>query len=175
MIEVAIEEAMRQAAIAKLDASKGLKRKKLNRFGSEPERTYYGYLGEQLVMKYLGITEDTDDYEYDVLYKGYRLDIKSISCKFKPPVSFLCTVNSCYDEGEHRQDADFYVFARVKYDFTVGWILGFMHCGDFFRKSTYLPKGSVYEGMEFFKANANIIPISKLEPMRYLKEIHEFV
>ena len=94
-------------------------------FASEGKRLLYGYLGEMIVMEYYGVG-DVDDYEYDIVLGDYKTDIKSISCKFKPPPNYLATVNSCEIEGDHRQDADIYMFVRIQEDCKVAWLVGYI-------------------------------------------------
>ena len=130
-------------------------------FASEGKRLLYGYLGEIIIMNYYNV-DDVDDYEYDVVIKGYRVDIKSISCKFKPPMHYLATVNSCEIDGEHRQDADIYIFVRIKEDCSLAWIVGYIECERFFEMSKFINKGETYHGMTFEKANMNVLPIKDL-------------
>ena len=130
-------------------------------FASEGRRLLYGYLGEMIVMEYYGVG-DVDDYEYDIVLGEYKTDIKSISCKFKPPLNYLASVNSCEIEGDHRQDADIYMFVRIREDCEVAWLVGFIECERFFSMSKFLNKGETYHGMTFDKANMNVLPIRNL-------------
>ena len=115
-------------------------------------------------MDYYNVA-DVDDYEYDIIISGYKVDVKSISCKFKPPMHYLATVNSCELEGDHRQDADLYIFVRIREDCKIAWIVGFIECERFFEMSKFLKKGDTYHGMTFTKANMNVLPINKLNPL----------
>lgn len=167
MIEVQITDRQKQLAQERLekfhfDAGKGL-----SKFGSEKGRTLYGYVGEQIVLDFFGIPSPNDEsYEFDLLYKGKRLEVKSISCKFRPLPHYLCTVNSFDLGGVHRQEADYYIFVRIINDLSKAWMLGFMPCKEFFEKGIFVAKGSeVVPGLEFKKANATVLPISKLSPI----------
>jgi len=62
-------------------------------FGSERHRTLIGYIGELMVMEYLKVERVDDEYNFDMIYKAKKLEIKSISCKFRPHLDYLCTVN----------------------------------------------------------------------------------
>ena len=130
-------------------------------FASEGRRLLYGYLGEMIVMEYYGVG-DIDDYEYDIILGDYKTDIKSISCKFKPPLNYLATVNSCEIDGDHRQDADIYMFVRIREDCKVAWLVGYVECERFFEMSKFINKGETYHGMTFEKANMNVLPIKDL-------------
>ena len=131
------------------------------RFGSEGKRILEGYLGEIVVMDYYGVG-DIDDYEYDIIINGINVDVKTISCKYKPTPNFLAVVNSCEMEGDHRQEADSYIFVRMREDCEVAWIVGYMMCEKFFDLSTFVKKGETFDGMKFEKANLNVLPIENL-------------
>ena len=159
--EIRITQDMRDRAKIKYDKIKIDDKRDKRRFASEGKRLMYGYLGEIVVMDYFGV-EDVDDYEYDIIIDGDKVDVKTISCKFKPPGHYLAAINSCEIDGEHRQNADKYIFVRIREDCKVAWILGFIECDRFFQMSKFLNKGETYHGMKFEKANMNVLPINKL-------------
>ena len=43
--------------------------KYLSKFGSEKKRILTGYVGEKIIMDYLGIKKDYDDYDFDLISK----------------------------------------------------------------------------------------------------------
>ena len=159
--EIRISQEMRDRAKSKFEKIKIDGTKDKRRFASEGRRLLYGYLGEIIVIDYYGV-DDIDDYEYDIIIGEYKVDVKSISCKFKPPINYLATVNSCEIEGEHRQDSDVYIFVRIREDCEIAWIVGFIECDRFFDMSRFIQKGEIYHGMKFEKANMNVLPINKL-------------
>ena len=159
--EIRIDDDMRNRAKSKYNKIKLDPSRDRRRFGSEGRRLLYGYLGEVIVMDYYEI-EDVDDYEYDAMWGDYKMDVKSISCKFKPPMHYLATVNSCEIDGDHRQDADVYFFVRIREDCQVAWLVGLIECERFFEMSKFLEKGETYHGMTFEKANTNVLPIRDL-------------
>ena len=135
----------------------------LSKFGSERDRILVGYIGEKIVMDYLNIKKDIDDYDFDLLSnKGKRLEVKTITCKFKPKPHYWCTVNSHDLDGFHKQNADYYIFLRILNDFSKGWILGWISCHDFFKKGKSIKKGKDFGKFKFVKANATILEINKL-------------
>ena len=137
--------------------------KYLSKFGSEKKRILTGYVGEKIIMDYLGIKKDSDDYDFDLISKkGKRLEIKTISCKFKPKKDYFCTVNSHDLNGVHKQDADYYIFLRILNNYSSGWILGWITCDEFFKKGQFVNKGTDFGPFRFIKANATILPISSL-------------
>ena len=169
MIEIIISDTLRNKANKRLD-NFNFGNRNLNLFGSERDRTLIGYIGELMVMGFLGIEQGNDDYNYDIIYQKKRLEVKSISCKFKPHLDYLCTVNSYDLNGVHKQNADYYVFTRIINDMTKGWILGFINCDDFFTKGKFIKKGStVVPGVKFWKANATVLPINQLINIDSLK------
>ena len=135
----------------------------LSMFGSEKDRTLIGYLGEQIIMDYLSLSNSQETFEYDLMYKGKKLEVKSISCKFKPYLHYLCTVNSFNLSGVHKQQADYYIFLRILNDKSKAWILGYIPCSVFWEKGKYVEKGTeILKGITFSKANATVMEISQL-------------
>ena len=168
MIEVNIAKEIISYAERKL---KGVSKESavLSKFGSERDRILVGYIGEKIIMNYLNIEKDVDDFEFDLLSnKGKRLEVKTITCKFKPKTHYWCTVNSHDLDGIHKQKADYYIFLRILNDFTKGWILGWISCDNFFQKGTVVKKGKDFGKFQFVKANATILEISELNDFNKL-------
>lgn len=170
MQEMVITSKMREVAIQKTKHLQFDQNRGLSKFGSEKPRTIVGYIGEQMVQQYLGIEDLDDQFNFDLTYQGKRLEVKTISCKFKPYPHYLCTVNSHDLKGVHKQEADYYVFLRILNNQSKGWILGCMPCMEFFDKGKFIEKGSeVVKGVQFVKANATVLPINQLYPIDFLK------
>ena len=170
MHEITITPQMRDAAHQKVNQLRFNENKGLSKFGSEKKRTIVGYIGEEMVMDFLKIKSNDDEFDYDLKYKGQRLEVKTISCKFKPYPHYLCTVNSHNLKGVHKQSADYYVFLRILNNQSKGWLLGFIPCEEFFQKGNFIEKGStVVKGVQFVKANATVLPIKELYDMNKLK------
>ena len=169
-IEVQVKKSMIDFANKKIKEVK-FNRKELNKFGSEKGRTFFGYLGQAMVYDYLGIPE-VDTFDFDGIYNNEKLEIKTISCKFEPYSHYLCTVNSHDLEGVHKQQADHYVFTRIKNDKSIGWILGYISCEEFFKKGIFKSKGSEITSNpnvgKFEKANATVLEIQELYNIREL-------
>ena len=163
--EIIINDDMKKRAKQKYQQINIDTTKDKRKFGSEAKRLLYGYLGEMVVMDYYGVG-DIDDYEYDIIVSDYKVDVKSISCKFKPPEHYLAAVNSCEIDGEHRQDADIYVFVRIREDCKIAWIVGFIECDRFFERSVFVKEGEEYHKMSFDKANVNVLPIKELHKVQ---------
>lgn len=139
----------------------------LSKFGSEKNRILVGYIGERIMMKYLGLKNDEDKYDYDLISnKGKRLEVKTITCKFKPKTHYWCTVNSHDLSGVYKQNADYYIFLRILNNYSKGWILGWIDCDEFFEKGEFIAKGKDFGKFQFVKANATILPINKLNKFK---------
>lgn len=167
--EVIITEEMLDSAKDKLGNLESDPDKSASKFGSESKRILEGYIGERIVMSYLKLRVDEDNYEYDLRYKGKKLEVKTISGKFKPPMSFEATVNSHDPDGVHMQDADFYVFVRILNNYSKGWILGCKSCPSFFAEGTFIKEGHDFGKFQFTKANATVMKISLLDDIKLLE------
>jgi hypothetical protein len=136
---------------------------RLSKFGSERKRIYEGYIGEEIIKNYLNINHVTDDYNYDLISnKGKKLEIKTVSCSFKPRLDYLCTVNSHSLDQIHKQNADYYIFIRLLKDYTKAWLLGWIECAKFFKIGTFVSKGKDFGKFKFVKANATVLEINQL-------------
>jgi hypothetical protein len=163
MIEYIIKDHIIDYAYKKLDTIKLKTNLNISQFGSEKKRILEGYIGERIIMDFLKIKKNIDEYDYDLLSnKGKRLEIKTVSCKFKPKEDYLCTVNSYKENGVHKQKADYYVFLRILNDYTLAWILGWYPCKYFFKDGLFIQKGKDFGKFKFIKANATVLEINKL-------------
>ena len=168
-IEVKITQGMKDFAERKFKRIKIDPSKNLNRFGSEGKRIFEGYLGEAMVCSHFHM-EDVDDYEYDSMLNNNKIEIKTISGKFKPPPYYLATVNSCLEGEQRKQNSDYYVFTRILNDYSLGWIVGFIECDEFFRIGHFVKKGETYENMLFEKADATCARINELNDISSLND-----
>jgi transcription antitermination factor NusG len=101
------------------------------------------FVGEGVVAEYFtnrGETVDwTNTYEYDMIIDvDVRADVKTKRTSVKPKMSYDCSVGA-----KRRQDCDVYVFVRVKNDFSVAWILGFMPSKKYFEVANFMEKGII--------------------------------
>jgi len=162
MVEFKIKESTIKLAKNRCD-NINVNSDKLNKYGSEKKRIFEGYLGEEIIKEYLDIEKVSDDYEYDLISnKNKRLEVKTITCSFKPKEDYLCTVNSHSLEYVHKQKADYYIFLRILNTYERAWILGWIECDVFFRIGSFIKKGTDFGKFNFTKANATVLEISKL-------------
>tara|TARA_R110000744_G_scaffold224033_1_gene342671 strand:+ start:50 stop:556 length:507 start_codon:yes stop_codon:yes gene_type:complete len=167
MVEFKIKDNIIKYAINKLNKVENCVNVNPSKFGFEKKRIFEGYIGERIIMEFLKISKDVDCFEYDLMSnKGKKLEIKTISCKFKPLESYLCTVNSHKINGIHKQKADYYIFLRILNDYSSSWILGWFPCDDFFKIGNFIPKGKDFGKFKFVKANATVLEISKLNKFK---------
>jgi hypothetical protein len=174
MIELVITQQQRDRAQQRLTDIRLDPTRGLSLFGSEGWRILFGYLGEEMVLAWLEMTdlnEIRETFEYDLVFRGKRLEVKTISCKFRPHLDYLCTVNSYDLSGVHQQEADFYVFVRILNDQSKGWLLGYYPCKEFFEKGRFVPKGTEMKNFAFEKANATVMEIYNLLPMDSLRSL----
>ena len=117
MIEILITQDIIDYATDKLEHVNTRDNLGLSKFGSERDRILVGYIGERIMMKHLRLKNDEDKYHYDLISnKGKKLEVKTITCKFKPKPDYWCTVNSHDLSGVYKQEADFYIFLRILND-----------------------------------------------------------
>ena len=147
----------------------------LVQFGYDTNRIYHGLLGEEIIRAYYDCDiPEEESYQYDLLIKGYKVEVKTIVAKFKPQPSYLCLVTHGGEKGERvahaLQDADYYMFVRLQEDLKKAWLVGYMGCDDFINRSKFFKKGSTFkEGKNFeitFDSNVNVLRIRDTIPFR---------
>lgn len=125
-----------------------------------------GFIGEGCVVDYLmnsgQVADWTNTYEYDIILNGdIAIDVKTKQTSVKPKLDYDCSIS----DGK-RQDCDVYVFTRVKKDFSVCWLLGFMPAKEYFEKANFMEKGTI-DPSNGWKVSRDCwnLPISELRPM----------
>jgi hypothetical protein len=127
------------------------------------EGNVIGFLGEIIVSNKLKAKIE-NTYDYDLIKKGIKIDVKSKKCTSKPKPYYDCSV-AAYNT---KQKCDFYVFVRILDTMDVGWICGIIDKKTFFEKSKLYKKGFCDESNGLiFKENTynleiqNLIDLSK--------------
>lgn len=143
----------------------------LNRSIRKGEGNVYGFLGEFLVADLIGAEwvngGDKPSYDYDLLFKGHRIDVKTKSCTSEPQPSYLVSIMPYYC-----QKCDYYAFARVLSNCSMGWYLGSIKTEEFMDRAKFYKKGEVDPSSAFgwtFKADGYHLPISELTIPDFLK------
>jgi len=128
-----------------------------------------GFIGEGLVFEYLMNNAEMvsweNTFEYDlILNKDIRIDVKTKRTSVKPKINYDCSV-----VANKRQDCDVYVFTRVKNDFSVGWLLGYLPAKEYFEVANFMEKGTIdpSNGWKVSKDCYNI-PIDELRNINEL-------
>jgi len=162
MIEIDIKKKYLETSLNRI-SNINVKNNNPSKFGYENKRIYEGYIVEELVKDFLNINLISDTYNYDLLTnKGKKLEVKTISCKFKPKTNYLCTVNCHSSKEKNIQNADYYIFVRIRNDYKVGWLLGWIGCDEFYQKGDFIEKGKDFGNFKFTKANATVLEIKNL-------------
>lgn len=151
-------------------------------FGYNDKRTFIGFLGEQAVLKHLAIDYTPVSYEYDMMFRGWKLEVKTVACKFIPPAAqrnFYAIANSSAPDRMTAPVADFYVFVRLHKNpqatggFDMAWIVGCMSVGEFLRKGKFCPLGYKEPGIHVRTSPMTVLPIQDLHPIKLLETIKE--
>lgn len=88
-----------------------------------------GYLAEACIHSEFPSIEYSDDYDVDFILDSSTIDSKSQGCNVKPRKYFSATL---YEEQKDRR-TDYYIFSRVKNDFSMAWICGIISKKKFFQ------------------------------------------
>lgn len=150
--EVKITKEMVQMAL-----SKGTDMGTLRNSIRKGEGNAAGFLGEEIVKTYFGV-DSNNTYQYDLLFAGKRVEVKTKNTTVIPRINYECSVAS-YNAS---QDCDFYVFVRVLDDLSKGWILGYLPKAEFMKKSRFSQKGS-YEANNDYTEKASCYKLEASE------------
>jgi|TARA_B110000285_G_scaffold178934_1_gene201385 hypothetical protein len=125
----------------------------------------YGAMGEIMVSQYLSRPiESTYDYDI-VLSDGSKIDVKTKRTTVEPKLNYDCSISN----WNTKQQCDYYVFCRVKTDFTAGWILGYYNKNKYFEDSIFLKKGTVDKSNGYtVKSDCYNLKINLLSPLEEL-------
>lgn len=116
-----------------------------------------GFIGEFLVHQAIG-GDYSSTYDYDILLGDKKIDVKTKLTSVEPRLDYSCSV-SAY----RKQNCDIYFFVRVKNDYSVAWLLGWIEAEEYFNKSVLLKKGYVDPTNKFkVKSDTYNLPISTL-------------
>ena len=126
----------------------------------------YGFLAEEVVSSYLNVPI-LDDYQYDMIYKDVKIDVKAQASEFRPLPHYEVTV---YDWNT-RQECDIYVFVRVdRYKFDKAWIVGWEGKEKYFDRATLYRKGDIDPSNNYrYKDNKWNVEISTLRDIEKIK------
>lgn len=157
MIEVDIEEWQKNNAQIQTD----LMPKELKNSIRHGKGTFIGKLGEQVIAKYLGISLPIDTYNYDMIYKGKKIEVKTK----ETTVPFVKLHYECsISDFNPNQMCDYYAFLRILNDYSKAWICGFILKKEYFEKAKFHKKGDIDDSNNFtFKCDCHNLSYSDLE------------
>ncbi len=128
------------------------------------EKNVFGFLGEEIVSKYLGCSM-ANTYEYDLICGDKFLEIKTKDTTAYPKGGYEVSVA----EYNTKQRCDHYVFTRILTDMSMGWILGYMPKEEYFYRARKLVEGEMDGTNNFIvKADCWNMYISDLKPINEL-------
>lgn len=96
-----------------------------------------GFLGEEVVRKYLGV-HSNNTYQYDLVTQDLKVEVKTKRTSSIPEKDYECSV-AAYNT---KQQCDMYVFVRVTYDLKKAWIIGYLPRDEFYQQARFSPVGS---------------------------------
>lgn len=164
IIEVPVSDETRRIAYAKADAMGKLNNSILQGKGNET-----GFIGEEVVKLYLkdsGHIQEGNHYDYDFLYNGQKIEVKTKYTTVQPRGTYDCSIANF----NPNQKCDIYVFVRVHEFWEKAWILGWMGKDEYFKNSVFLKKGDIDPSNNFtVKADCHNVKISNLRDIKDLK------
>ena len=112
-----------------------------NYSGNDPLRRLAGYVGQVAAHKYLTGSENIDAFDYDLLYNGLRVEIKTTFRNVAPLSTYTARV-ACANSN---QICDIYLFASAQCErgkFLHGcWLVGWITKSEMKQKMWYSVKG----------------------------------
>lgn len=90
------------------------------------DRNFIGILGEECVKSYLNLLTEDNTYDYDIIFKNKKIDVKSKKCIRIPRLDYECGVS----HNSLKQKCDYYLFTRLYFDekvnkYTKAYFMGF--------------------------------------------------
>lgn len=116
----------------------------LNKSIMRGEGNLAGFLGEECLKKYFGLKLGTEEntYDYDLIYFGERIDVKSKKTSVIPRFNHECSVAAL----NTKQNCDYYIFTRVLFELDVAkkvYIMGYSKKSDYYKNARFLKKGDI--------------------------------
>jgi hypothetical protein len=112
----------------------------LNGSVTEGEGNEVGALGEIIVLDYYGErAEYVGDYNYDLIIKGKKVDVKTKKQNVPPKSHHTYNIFAF----NTKQKCDYYCFVVILSDIKTGWIVGWKKKDEFFNQATFRKKGEV--------------------------------
>jgi len=136
----------------------------LNNSETKGKGEVYGAIGEIVTLDYLQSVYGqlaackVTSYDYDLVWHGQRVEVKSKKTSVIPKQEYNCTVST----HNTKQECDLYVFVRVHQNLNSAWILGSIKRNDFYAKAIFKERGS-QDITGFIQMTGYHLPIKELE------------
>jgi len=124
-----------------------------------------GFIGEMMVLSFIPESKLFNTYDFDIIYKDNKLDVKTKRTTVIPKEYYDCSVAAF----NTKQKCSHYIFTRVLNDLSKGWLLGWMPKEEYFKSARFLKKGDRDGDNGFIvRADCYNLPINKLCDMEEL-------
>jgi hypothetical protein len=141
----------------------------LNNSITKGEAALWGKLGEAIVAKAYPQNRPINTYNYDMIIDGHRVEVKTHRTTAIPKPHYYAHI----PEFNQRQETDAYMFCRVLYDMSKGWILGYLEPQELRRRAQRVEKG---EEINFgFRAHCNSLVVTVAQMNRITKGTGRFI
>lgn len=135
-----------------------------------------GFLGEECFVKHyrtkkLCSFSRVNNYDFDFLLNGYRVEIKTKETSVIPRNDFTVNINS-FNPHQEKQLVDFYFFVYLQNQngfFTTGFMVGYISKKEFLEKSVLKIAGES-DGANAFKFKYDCLCL-KINQLNKLKEV----
>jgi len=104
------------------------------------EGSIYGAIGEEMFQKFFPEAEFKDFNDYDFLYKGKKIEVKTKRCGGVPEANYSASVS--LGKRKDFQKCDIYFFFRCHRDTREGWSCGWLTREEFLKLKRLRPKDS---------------------------------
>lgn len=125
-----------------------------------------GNIGEELFEYYFRPNIKQDCFDYDFIWNGEKIDIKTHSGNFTPNITYNVNIMSYTID---KQNCDSYCFIRVHEFHKKAWFLGYIKKKDFIINSVLHKKGEITTHLNKnfeYKADQYVLQVSKLQSMK---------
>lgn len=129
-----------------------------------------GALGEILILdRYKDKTEYVGCYDYDMIIKGVKVDVKTKAQNYPPAENYTYNIFAF----NTTQKCDYYCFVVVLNDLTKGWVVGWKKKEDFLKEAKFKKKGEFDDNTPYrkfpFPSDCYCLNINELEYKTYEK------
>lgn len=130
-----------------------------------------GYLAEACIQYKFPHAKYSEDDSVDFTFGDITIDSKAQGCNSKPLLNYVATL---YEEQKNRP-VDFYIFSRVKNDFSIAWICGIISKTKFFELAKLIPAGTKNNNFVYDQSRYEI-QYNQLEDIStFMEKIYETV